>query len=72
MNEEILNESLECEEVITGQEVADLVGMGEIYQQGKKMEMMDNQMKNEAYGKFKSFLSRMNEVEKKNSKDMID
>ena len=72
MNKDFLNESLECEEIVTGQEVADILGMGEIYRQGKEMEKMHEQMKLEAQERFKDMLGRMRIVEQQNNSDIID
>ena len=72
MNKDFLNESLECEEIVTGQEVADILGMGEIYRQGKEMEKMHEQMKLEAQDRFKNMVGRMRIVEKQNKGDIID
>lgn len=72
MNKEFLNESLECEEIVSGQEVADLMGMGDVYRKGKEMEKMHEQLKTEAQNKFKNLVDRMGEVDKRNLKDFID
>lgn len=72
MNKDFLNESLECEEIVTGQEVADILGMGEIYRQGKEMEKMHEQMKLEAQDRFKNMVGRMRIVEKQNKGNIID
>lgn len=72
MNKEFLNESLECEEIVSGQEVADLMGMGDIYRQGKKMEKMDEELKLEAQHKFKNLIERMRKVDESNVKEIID
>ena len=72
INEEFLREDFVGEQLVTGQEVADLVGAGEIYRKGKQMEAMDNELKTEAINKFSNLMKRMNEVDKKKSKDVID
>lgn len=72
INEEFLREDFGGEQIVTGQEVADLVGAGEIYRKGKQMEAMDNEMKMEAKNRFSSMMNRMNEVSRKNAKDIID
>lgn len=72
INEEFLREDFGGEQIVTGQEVADLVGAGDIYRKGKQMEAMDNEMKMEAKTKFVNIFNRMNEVAKRNAKDIID
>ena len=72
INEEFLREDFGGEQIVTGQEVADLLGAGEIYRTGKQMEAMDNEMKMEAKNRFSSMMNLMNEVSRKNAKDIID
>ena len=72
INEEFLREDFEGGQLVTGQDVADLLGMGEVYKKGKQMEAMDNEMKMEAKKKFVNIFNRMNEVAKRDAKDIID
>ena len=72
MDNKFLNESLESEEIVTGQEVADLMGMGDIYRKGKEMEQMHEQLKTETQHKFKDLVDRMGAVDKRNAKELID
>lgn len=62
INESFLRESMECEQIITGQEVADMVGMGDVYRRGKEMEAQDAQMVEKLKGNFASIVERMNKV----------
>ena len=72
IKEEFLNENFTGEQPVTGLDVAILVGAEDIYKKGKQQEEMDNQMKIEAKKRFSNMVTRMNEVNKRNQKDIID
>lgn len=72
INEQFLKEDFGGENLVTGQDVADILGVGEMYKKGKEQEMMDSQLKTECTNRFNEFMSRLNEVDKKNARDIID
>lgn len=70
INESFLNEGFEGENLVTGEDVARLLGQDALdtYLKGKQEIEMDNQMKEDVQKKFTNFMSRLNEVDKKNKK----
>ena len=74
INESFLREGFEGENIITGEDVARLLGKEalDMYYKGKQQEEIDNQMKESVQNKFNNFMCRLNEVDKKNAKDVID
>ena len=72
INEDFLRENSVGEQYVTGQDVADLLGMGDVYKRGKEMEKMDNEMTEQAKNKFSNMFKRMNEARKKNQKEVLD
>lgn len=72
IKEEFLNENFTGEQPVTGLDVAKLVGAEDIYKKGKQQEEMDSQMKIEAKKRFSNMVTRMNEINKRNQKDIID
>jgi hypothetical protein len=60
------------EPMITGEDVAELVGCGDLYRQGEAEFEKENQMRESVQKQFYNMFNRINEVEKKNRPDIID
>lgn len=73
LNESFINE-MHCNEdaVISGEEIANMVGMGDAYRQGKQEVEHDNQMIESCRGKFNTIMERMDKVVKNNRKEIFD
>jgi len=69
INEDFLREDTS---VVTGEQIADMLGMGDIYRKGKEEIAQDEAMVESVKGKFSNMMQRLNENDKKNKKDIID
>jgi hypothetical protein len=74
MERKKLNESLNNlgTPMVTGEDVAELLGCGDLYRQGKEEEAQQGQMRESMQKKFYNMFNRINEVEKKNRPNIID
>lgn len=70
LNESFINE-MQCNEyaVFTGEQIADMVGMGDIYRKGKKEVEHDNQMRENFRNRFSNLTERMENTPKGMEKD---
>lgn len=70
LNESFINE-MQCNEdaVFTGEQIADMVGMGDIYRKGKQEVEHDNQMRESFRNRFANLTERMEKTPKGMEKD---
>ena len=62
LNEEFLNEDITS--IVTGEEVANLLGVGALYKQGKEEIARDENMRENIKSKFADLMERMNKAPK--------
>lgn len=62
LNEEFLNEDIAS--IVTGEEVANLLGLGALYKQGKEEIARDETMRENIKSKFADLTERMNKAPK--------
>lgn len=62
LNEEFLNEDITS--IVTGEEVANLLGVGALYKQGKEEIARDENMRENIKSKFADLTERMNKAPK--------
>lgn len=62
LNEEFLNEDIAS--IVTGEEVANLLGVGDLYKQGKEEIARDENMRENIKSKFADLTERMNKAPK--------
>ena len=62
LNEEFLNEDIAS--IVTGEEVANLLGVGDLYKQGKEEIAHDEAMRENIKSKFSDLTERMNKAPK--------
>ena len=62
LNEEFLNEDITS--IVTGEEVANLLGVGALYKQGKEEIARDEAMRENIKSKFTDLTERMNKAPK--------
>ena len=62
LNEEFLNEDITS--IVTGEEVANLLGVGALYKQGKEEIARDENMRENIKSKFADLTERMNQAPK--------
>lgn len=63
MNKEFLNESLNCESIISGEDVANMLGMGDTYRKGKEEIANDVKVMENIKRNFANFSERINKVD---------
>ena len=64
MNKQFLNESMTCDAIVTGEEIANMVGMGDVYRKSKQMEENGLAMEEGIKFKFANLTDRMNKTPK--------
>lgn len=64
MDKKFLNESMTCEAIVTGEEIANMVGMRDAYRKSKQMEENELAMKEGIKSKFANLTDRMNKTPK--------
>ena len=64
MDKKFLNESMTCEAIVTGEEIANRVGMGNAYRKSKQMEENGLAMKEGIKSKFANLTDRMDKAPK--------
>ena len=64
MDKKVLNESMTCEAIVTGEEIANMVGMGDAYRKSKQMEENGSGMKECIRCKFGNLTVRIKKTPK--------